>query len=90
MRTLLEATGDNCHCLVIRLSLVFHGFIGPMFAFFPCLPLCLGTSGELLRAFSSSMLLHKFFFDPYDLNDFFLVPSRVGFLLGTSRVFLEH
>lgn len=74
--TLLEATWDDCHCLVIRLSLVFHGFIGPVFAFSPCFPLFIGTSGELLRAFSSSMLLHKFFFDPYDLNDLFPSPIK--------------
>ena len=48
---LLEATWDDCHCLVIRLSLVFHGFISPLLVFSPCFPLFIGTSGELLRAF---------------------------------------
>ena len=36
--TLLEATWDDCHCFVIRLSPVFYGFISPLACFLPCSP----------------------------------------------------
>ena len=62
----------SCHSFVPGLSWLYW----PHVCLFPLSPLMYRHKWRTFKGVSSSMLLHKFFFDPYDLNDLFPSPIK--------------